>query len=130
MNKCEGITYRPVLSLVGQSDSGLNKLSRHVVRPKLGPIARNARLRRVNRALHWGDQTCQFFFDFWFANVIEVRMSESLLASEPLRRVHFEKADHELQSFLRQTRHVSFLKSLRLSDLRELEAYKSWVLVE
>lgn len=84
------------MPLVAEADARLDELAGHVSGAKLGPIARYARLGRVNRTLHRGDQTCKLFLNLRLSDVIEIRMSEGLLARESLRRVHFEEADHEL----------------------------------
>ena len=57
-------------------------------------------------------------------------MSESLFASESLSRVHLKKSDHKLESFLGETGHVSFLKSLWFRYFGELEANEAWILIE
>ena len=57
-------------------------------------------------------------------------MSESLFASESLSWVHLEESDHKLESFLGETGHVSFLKSLWFRNFGELEANEAWILIE
>jgi len=122
--------FRSVLTLVREADSRLNQLTLQIRRPKLLPIRGDPRLTRVDRTLHRGDQARQFLFNFRFPDVIEVRVSESLLASESVGRVHLEQANHQLESLFGERGHVTLFESFGLCNFGELQTDEARVFVE
>lgn len=116
--------------MVREGDARLDQLALKVLIAELLAVGGDTALRRVNRSLDRSDQTAQFLFYLWLSYIVEVRVSESLLAGQPIRWVQLQKADHELKRLLRKGGHVSLLKRFRLIDLWEFETNEARVLIE
>ena len=116
--------------MVREGDARLNQLALEVLIAELLAVGGDTALRRVNRSLDRSDQTAQFLLYLWLSDIVKVRVSESLLAGQPIRWVQLQKADHELKRLLRKRGHVSLLKRFGLIDLWEFETNEARVLIE